>query len=155
MEEKIIRNRKLLVGWPVIGKFPITSHFGETRVLPSGVDIHKGTDIDCPIGTPIIACAPGRLVRVGWEDENDHKKGFGLRVMQEIKYQGETFFCWYGHMSALHVHEGQVVTKGQQLGLSGNTGRIKPAPGNDGSHLCLRFRLGGTNEFIGPEFDHA
>jgi len=77
--------------------------------------IHYGYDIAIPVGTPIIAPAAG-VVTLGDPD---------------LYYEGGTVFLDHGeglvsvfmHMSEVEVEAGTHVEVGEQLGLSGNTGR--------------------------------
>jgi murein DD-endopeptidase MepM/ murein hydrolase activator NlpD len=69
------------------------------------------------------------VLRAGWNGggygnlvELDHGKGIATR---------------YGHMSAVLVSAGQHVTRGQQIGRMGSTGR------STGSHLHYEVRIDG------------
>lgn len=82
------------------------------------------------------------MVRSGWENDEDHKQGYGLRVMQNLILGGVGFFCWYGHMSEPLVKEGDLISLGQLVGLSGNTGHTT------GPHTHFGIRKQNTSEFL-------
>jgi murein DD-endopeptidase len=77
-------------------------------------DGHLGTDFACPIGTPIVAAAPGWVVRI----ENRLDQG-GLKVCLD---HGEGLFTTHNHLSRALVEVGERVDRGQPLGLSGASG---------------------------------
>ena len=45
---------------------------------------HNGTDIKAPEGTPVCAPRGGKVVRSGWQDPSNHKKGYGQRVTIDV-----------------------------------------------------------------------
>lgn len=108
----------------------ITSPYGSSRVY-NGIkhNVHYGTDFRAPLKTPIHAPITGRAVvarflfYTGYTVILDH--GYGL-------------FTIYGHMSKLKVKEGNMVKKGQVVGLSGATGR------SSGPHLHWGVNLHGV-----------
>jgi len=87
----------------------ITSLFGEPRDYGE----HTGLDISVPIGTPILALADGTVTNV-WTNITD-----GNAV--GITY-GNGYYSGYAHLSKIFVKEKDVVTKGQNIGLSGDSG---------------------------------
>lgn len=89
---------------------------------------HGGTDIGMAEGTPLLAMADGV---VAWSDFD--AGGYGNYV--RIFYPALGFDSFYGHMSRRDVKNGDTVTPGQVVGLSGNTGN------STGPHLHLEFRL--------------
>jgi murein DD-endopeptidase MepM/ murein hydrolase activator NlpD len=88
-------------------------------VLTSGYGMrwgrmHKGIDIAAPVGTPIVAAAPGVVITAGW-----NSGGYGNLV--ELQHpDGSTTL--YAHNSRILVRRGQEVTQGQQISEMGSTG---------------------------------
>ena len=95
------------------------------------VRMHEGIDLAAPIGTPIHATAEGTIVRAGW-----NSGGYGNLV--EIDH-GRGIITRYGHLSAIQVRPGDRVTRGQQVGRMGSTGR------STGSHLHYEVRIDGRS----------
>ena len=98
---------------PVSG--PITAHFGEQRSYQGGPPTghHSGTDIGVDEGTPIHAANSGRVVLAQMLSE---------RGNMVIIDHGGGLFSGYAHMSAFKVTVGEMVQKGQVIGLAGSTG---------------------------------
>ena len=93
----------------------ITSHFGYRQSPYTGErEFHKGLDIAGRMGTPIFAAADGEVVYAM------QKKSLGYAVKLKHGYGMETV---YGHMQETTVKPGDVVKRGQQIGLMGSTGR--------------------------------
>jgi murein DD-endopeptidase MepM/ murein hydrolase activator NlpD len=89
--------------------------------------MHPGIDLAAPYGTPVYATADGTVLRAGW-----NSGGYGNLV--EIDH-GRGIVTRYGHMSKIIVGEGQHVTRGQQVGYVGSTGR------STGNHLHYEVRI--------------
>ncbi len=102
--------------WPVKGV--ITQYFTWR---------HHGLDIANKQGTPIYACDAGTIVHSGWS-----KVGYGNMI--EIDHGGGKH-TRYGHFYQLLVKKGDVVEKGQVIGLMGTTGK------STGPHLHLEVRI--------------
>ena len=91
-------------------------------------DFHPGIDIANDVGTPEVAADAGVVTWAGWGD-------YGIYV--EIDH-GNGFHTVYGHMAEVRVTKGQVVTKGELIGLMGATGRAT------GPHLHFEIRFNGA-----------
>jgi murein DD-endopeptidase MepM/ murein hydrolase activator NlpD len=91
--------------------------------------MHSGLDFPGPIGTPILAAAPGRVVYVG------PKSGYGNVV--EVDH-GQGILTRYAHLSGFTSTVGAQVAAGQQIAKMGSTGR------STGSHLHFEVRLNGV-----------
>jgi murein DD-endopeptidase MepM/ murein hydrolase activator NlpD len=111
-------------------KTPPTDSFGTRRMFNGKLaSIHKGTDFRAATGTPVHAGNAGTVV-----------------LAQPLYYEGNCVMIDHGqglmsismHLSRIDVKPGQQVTRGQQLGLSGATGRVT------GPHLHWAIRWQGT-----------
>lgn len=76
--------------------------------------MHRGIDIAGPVGTPIVAAAPGVISYAGWNDG-----GYGYMV--EIEHTDGSM-TRYAHNSRLLVRTGQPVNQGEQISEMGSTG---------------------------------
>ncbi len=117
---------------PVNGK--ITSCFGYRKHPISGiVKFHNGVDIACPVGTPILAPASGKILNM-WTDSNG---GLSLSILAE---DGVRF--GFAHLSEYRVIPYQSVIKGEIIAFTGNTGKTT------GPHLHFTVQKDGL--FIDP-----
>jgi murein DD-endopeptidase MepM/ murein hydrolase activator NlpD len=82
---------------------------------------HDGKDIICPERTPLSSPCLGKLIAAGWQDPLDKKRGYGIRTITELNGM-PGFVMIGGHFSELRVKVGDIVDRGQLLGLSGSTG---------------------------------
>lgn len=109
----------------------VSSQFGLKRVFngqPRGE--HKGLDLRGAQGTPIKACADGVVALV----DDLYYSGNTVYVNH-----GEGVFSAYLHMSRPLVKPGEVVKRGQVIGLVGATGRVT------GPHLHLSLFAQGQS----------
>jgi len=115
---------------PIRTAVTFTSGFG-VRADPfhRGAAMHPGIDLAGAYGTPIYATADGTVLRAGWNNG-----GYGNMV--ELDH-GRGIVTRYGHMSAVLVHDGDHVTRGQEIGRMGSTGR------STGNHLHYEVRIDG------------
>jgi murein DD-endopeptidase MepM/ murein hydrolase activator NlpD len=109
--------------------------FGVERVFNGSVQsTHQGLDFRVPSGTPVAATNSGRVI-----------------LAQPLFFEGNCIVIDHGqglltlylHLSKFLVKEGDVVKKGQQIGLSGGTGRAT------GPHLHLAVRWQGV--YLNPQ----
>jgi murein DD-endopeptidase MepM/ murein hydrolase activator NlpD len=115
---------------PVKMSVEFTSGFGvRSDPFHAGAAMHPGIDLAGSYGTPIYATADGTVLRSGW-----NSGGYGNLV--EIDH-GRGITTRYGHMSAVLVSPGQHITRGQQIGRMGSTGR------STGNHLHYEVRIDG------------
>jgi murein DD-endopeptidase MepM/ murein hydrolase activator NlpD len=111
------------LSWPTRGV--ITTYF-------SGW--HPGIDIASAFGTNIGAADGGTVSSAGWNNW-----GYGYRVVID---HGNGYATTYNHLSVISVRPGQVVAKGQRLGLMGSTGN------STGPHL--HFEILRNGGYINP-----
>ena len=124
----------LHLSWPMVS-FQITQPFGPTSLLlepPYGPypHFHTGIDMAAPLGTSVTAAADGVVVAVGHSGV-----GYGNYV---VIAHGSGVETLYGHLLATTVSTGQVVVRGQQVGLEGSTGF------STGPHLHFELRVNGA-----------
>jgi murein DD-endopeptidase MepM/ murein hydrolase activator NlpD len=102
-------------------------NFGHRRVFNGQPRApHSGADLRAPTGTPIRAANRGRVV-----------------LAKDLFYSGNAVFIDHGfglyttylHLSAVDVAVGDLVERGQRIGLAGATGRVT------GPHLHWGVRL--------------
>ena len=91
--------------------------------------MHKGIDIAAPIGTPVVAAAPGVVIKAGW-----NSGGYGRLV--DIKHADGTF-TRYAHNNRILVQPGQQVEQGQLISEMGSTGH------STGPHLHFEIHPAG------------
>lgn len=127
---------------PVHGGFQSTA-FGLRDVHPvSGrVNVpHAGMDLACARGSVVMSTAQGTVAFSGV------RGGYGNCV---IVQHSDNFQTLYGHLSALHVKQGQQIAKGQPIGRVGSTGA------STGNHLHYEVHRGGNpvdpTPFLMPE----
>ncbi len=103
------------------------SAFGLRRII-NGEERspHTGRDIIADEGMPVVASNRGRIVWTG-------ELFFGGHSI--IIDHGLGLYSMYFHLSKIVVKEGEVVEKGQRIGLIGSTGRVS------GPHLHWGIRL--------------
>jgi murein DD-endopeptidase MepM/ murein hydrolase activator NlpD len=102
------------------GSESLVSGFGY-RIHPvyKTLRMHTGVDFLANTGTPIYATGNGVVVTA---ERNNH--GYGRMVVIDHGYGYETL---YAHLSQIQVRPGQQITRGEVIGLVGNTG-ISTAP---------------------------
>jgi murein DD-endopeptidase MepM/ murein hydrolase activator NlpD len=99
--------------WPVQGV--IVSPFGIRRSYNGGPvnSFHMGIDLAADEGTPVVAGNSGRVAYVGSGPTH------GNCVLID---HGDGVFSGYNHLSVIRVQVGQMVNKGDLVGLVGHTG---------------------------------
>ncbi|MFS0718834.1 M23 family metallopeptidase [Arthrobacter sp. 1P04PC] len=168
---------------PVSSEFDITQGFGSlatggvvgdpkgtmVQVLVSMYgdyqhDGHAGTDVGCPVGTPVRAARAGTVVLCDWDvnlpgDESWSASGYFQRFAFYKRFGGrllvikvaENDYDVYAHLSQWKVSYGQKVAEGQLVALSGDSSAGKD--GQLGPHLHterivdLTYSTGGGRIF--------
>jgi murein DD-endopeptidase MepM/ murein hydrolase activator NlpD len=119
--------KTLPLGEP-LADYEMTSPFGARNDPLNGLTgIHEGVDLGAPNGTPVMATGDGQVVWATWRDRYGNmveiEHGMGVRTR-------------YAHLSKVLVNIGQHVSRGEPLGLVGETGRTT------GPHLHYEVRVG-------------
>ncbi|USK33583.1 peptidoglycan DD-metalloendopeptidase family protein [Bacillus sp. F19] len=118
--------------WPAQGTF--TSGYG-TRwgKLHAGIDIANRAS-----NVPVVAAAAGTVIR------SYYSSSYGNCVFISHNIDGKVYTTVYAHLEARNVSSGQSVSKGQQLGIMGNTGR------STGKHLHFEIHDGAWKNPVDP-----
>ena len=122
LERALAEEAAYPTGQPVVGIVEVSSEFG-LRGNPfggSGREMHEGIDFVGAHGDIIAAAGDGVITLAG------PNGGYGNTVTIDHDYGYETL---YAHMSDVKVKVGDVVKRGQIIGLVGSTGR------SSGPHL--------------------
>lgn len=122
-----------IITWPVYHPI-LTAHFHDPNYPFRGLFEHSGLDMAVPVGTSVAAAAPGY---VGWARTGS---GYGNYVMI-IHTNG--LATLYAHLSRIGVKEGQYVSRGEPIGLSGGQPGMQGAGLSTGPHLHFEVRLNG------------
>ncbi len=93
---------------------------------------HQGLDIAAPLGSPVLACADGRVIFTG------SRKGFRRYGNTVLIDHGSGVYTYYAHLHDIQVKKNQRVKSGQRIATVGNTGR------STGPHLHLEVRVANT-----------
>ena len=95
----------------------VTSHFGyRIHPITNTKKFHQGIDLRAQIGTEVYATADGIVKKV----HKYNTGSFGRLVVISHNYGFETA---YAHLRKINLEPGDVVKKGDLIGLSGNSGR--------------------------------
>jgi murein DD-endopeptidase MepM/ murein hydrolase activator NlpD len=113
--------------WPVRGA--VSSGYGlRSDPFTSASSVHEGIDISTNRGEPVLAPADGTVLLSGWAGEY----GRAIEIVHNDRY-----VTLFGHLQQTLVEEGQVVRRGDRVGLVGSSGR-STAP-----HLHYEVRVDG------------
>lgn len=128
---------ELPLSLPVPGK--MLSRFGLHRTFNGDTKRrHTGLDFRAYAGYPLYAIAPGKVILVG---NNFYFAGNCVFIDH-----GNGVISLSAHMSRPLVKEGEMVERGQKIGLSGATGRVT------GAHLHLSVFVQGVSVDPAPLF---
>jgi murein DD-endopeptidase MepM/ murein hydrolase activator NlpD len=116
---------------PVTGA-RLSARFGGQRILNGDPKRpHYGSDLAAPLGTPVLAPAPGV---VSFAETGLHFDG-ALVLLDH----GQGLISCYLHLSRVDVKAGDALVTGQRIGAVGMEGRAT------GPHLCWRLKWHGRN----------
>lgn len=122
-------------GWPVSNN-RIGTGYGVKGSMWS-LGYHTGVDFPVSTGTPVYSVGNGQVFDTGYQ------RAYGYYV---LIYHGNNVYSHYAHASSVQVKKGQMVSKGQQIMLSGATGNVS------GPHLHFEIRSPGPgfNNCVNP-----
>lgn len=114
----------------VSGRLVVSDGYGR-RLNPISREpqLHAGTDLVAPFGTPVLAARDGVVERAEWYG------GYGRLVVLD---HGDGISTYYGHCHELLVRPGQAVVRGQPIASVGSSGDAT------GPHLHFEVRVRGT-----------
>lgn len=125
--------------WPVNTSKKISSPIGN-RVAPGGFGStnHKGVDI-CNVGftSSVFAVKSGKVILASSPLQGSYYGGSGYGNYVVVDHGGG-LTTLYAHMSTVKVSEGQMVSQGTVLGITGSTGA------STGAHLHYEVRVSGV-----------
>ncbi|MFB9163308.1 MULTISPECIES: M23 family metallopeptidase [Arthrobacter] len=120
---------------------PITSGFGWRQTPAGTIDfngtggyVHTGIDFGATCGTPVYAAAAGTVVMAGWDVWGG---GWGVKISHGV-IQGNALLTAYYHNTNVQVSNGQKVSRGQLIAISGGTGN------STGCHAHFETWLNGV-----------
>lgn len=109
----------------------VSSRFGpRANPLTGAPESHRGIDIVNATGTPIVAAAPGIVIKAA------PATGYGNVVFVSHVLGGQVWTTVYGHLDSITVTPGQTIAAGQTVGTLGNTGW------STGPHLHFELHRG-------------
>ena len=111
-----------------VKKYTLSASFAQAGGLWQST--HSGQDFAVASGTNVVAAHGGTVVKVGGNGAGDGA-AYGNAIV--IKH-GNGTYSQYAHLSRIDVKVGQVVSTGQHIALSGNTGN------STGPHLHFEIR---------------
>lgn len=112
-------------GWPLSIHGTLSSDYGYR-----GSEFHTGIDLAAGYGTAVLAAESGTVILV-----KRLTTSYGHYVVID---HGSGYSTLYAHMSSINVSVGQSVSRGQQIGAVGSTGR------STGNHLHFEVRVNGS-----------
>lgn len=115
--------------WPTESRRITATYHDPTYPFRNVLGEHSGIDFGIRTGTPIKAAEAGYVAKVALGT-----KWYGNYIMI---IHGGNITTLYAHLSSVSVKQDQYVTRGQQIGLSGNTGF------SSGPHLHFEVRSNG------------
>jgi murein DD-endopeptidase MepM/ murein hydrolase activator NlpD len=116
--------------------------YGDYRA--STRNANRGVQFLNSLGTPVLAVADGTVVVAG-DDRNKnygyYANAFGNLIIlkHDLPGIGAPIYTLYAHLSQINVDVDDMVSRGEEIGLVGNTGDV------EGSTLYFEIRLGENN----------
>lgn len=120
----------------------VSSRFGRrTDPVFGGHAHHAGCDLTAPQGTELTAPCEGTISKA------ERDSGYGESVEIKCLVENQELIMKFAHMSKLDVREGDRISRGAKIGLSGSTGK------STGPHLHFEVRLNGVAIDSAPYFE--
>lgn len=115
---------------PPLKQIIVTDEYGYSRKTGEYSITHKGVDYRAEEGTPVMALNRGvvRVVKT--------YRDYGKTIVVD---HGLGLMTFYMHLSKIKVNVGELVQRGQIIGLSGQTGYA------ENPHLHLTVRINGSS----------
>lgn len=122
----------------------ISNDFGIPVTGGLGYDFHSGIDFPVAFGSSIVSPADGTVAETGMH--KDYAQYVMIRHELEDPDTGDpvVLYTFYAHLYKVYVREGQKVTTGQEIALSGGDNNLHYAGNSTGAHLHFEIRLDGT-----------
>ncbi len=124
-----VRKSMLPTTLPVLAQWNASSFGWRIDPFTGERALHEGVDFAADVGTPIVAAAGGVVITAERHPEYGN--------MVEIDH-GNDLTTRYAHLAKILVKPGTLVRRGQEVALSGTTGR------STGPHLHFEVRLRGN-----------
>ena len=132
------------IGWPmvtnIIRRGSPRHTFGLVRRMADGRRrAHQGWDFYSKPGYRCYSVADGKVALVR------STGAYGQQVAVKFRHdygddgREDVLYAFYAHLSRVDVKLGQAVAKGQQIGLTGNSGNARSMRGED-QHLHFELR---------------
>ncbi|OGA66245.1 MAG: peptidase M23 [Betaproteobacteria bacterium RIFCSPLOWO2_12_FULL_68_20] len=127
--EQAVRKKLMPTMRPVPSPYNVSSFGRRIDPFTGQWAMHEGIDFVADIGTPVVAAAGGVVQFAGLHPQYGN--------MIDIDH-GNDLLTRYAHLSKLLVKEGDLLQRGRNIALSGNTGRTT------GPHMHFEVRYRGT-----------
>jgi murein DD-endopeptidase MepM/ murein hydrolase activator NlpD len=132
---KLNQNKELYSSMPALKpcQGSLAYHGFGMRMHPilNKVRMHEGIDIITDVGTKVIAPGKGKVIFVGY------KGSFGMTIQVDHGFGYRTL---YAHLSRSLVKTGEMVERGDQIAITGNTGL------STGPHLHYEVEHNGVKQ---------
>lgn len=124
-------------------EYPLSSYYNKTpnggsygASRDGGKRSHGGQDIACPEDTPVLAARSGTVTTA------KASGGYGRLIIID---HGDGYSTYYAHLHTMNVSQGDTVSQGQQIGLSGGSGVVNGKINENayGKHLHFEIRYNG------------
>ena len=140
VSEVVARGSKIIPPSASSGKYiiPVTGRVSSFNNRRTGSHTsYRAIDIACDTGSPVYACDNGTVIETGVDSS------YGIYII--VQHQGG-FTTMYAHLDAHVAKLGAVVSQGDLIGKSGNTGN------STGPHLHLEIRYKNVRQDLRSYF---